>query len=103
MSEAPKLPEPPSSEAGKARRPDLEALLGDGEPAGADESEITLERIEAELLVEPAANGGAGPDGGGGGTLGRGGLPRGGAAGRAPGQPGGGGGGTPPRRRASAP
>src|SRR4051812_3063825 len=103
MSEAPKLPEPPSSEAGTARRPDLEALLGDGEPAGADGSEITLERIEAELLVEPAANGGAEPDGGEGGTLESGGLAGGGARARATVNPGEWVGVTRPSRRSSTP
>ena len=88
MSEIPKRPEPPSSAADQGRRADLEALLGGDEPAGADGPDITLPRLDAGLLVEPAANGGAEPDGGEGGTPERGGLAGGGARGRAAANPG---------------
>src|SRR5438105_11396767 len=88
MSEIPKRPEPPSSAAGQRRRPDLEALLGGGERTGADGPDITLERLEAGLLVEPAANGGSEPDGGEGGTPERGGLAGGGARGGGAANPG---------------
>jgi type IV pilus assembly protein PilB len=83
MSEIPKRPEPPSSAAGQDRRPDLEALLGDDEPAGANGPDITLERVEAGLLVEPSANGGAEHDGGEGGRPERSGLAGGGRGGGA--------------------
>src|SRR5438874_2721858 len=52
------------SEAPKDAKPDLEALLGIDGKAGADR-EITLERLDAEVLVEPAGDGGGELDRGG--------------------------------------